>query len=206
MLRVPVPAPGRAVQQVDRHSLRLLGCRLRPRQRGSALPPGKGGSSAEREQWRGFKRNCLLGGRGQESLHPDWRGVETCWGSDWWLCGAVLYSYTELTATRREQIIANASHIITLHILLWTTPINSLRQRRNKDSFTARGSRQSRAGCLHCVARCPMWLISRTDVWGQCRVTCDNALSNGTMVQSSFTSHLLHLAAWYLHYLNYLFA
>ena len=51
-----------------------------------------------REQLRGFKRNCLLGGRGQESLHPDWRGVETCWGSDWWLCGAVLYSYTELRA------------------------------------------------------------------------------------------------------------
>ena len=39
-------------------------------------------------------------------------------------------------------------HHYIIHILLWSeAPITSLRQRRNKDSFTARGSGQSRADC-----------------------------------------------------------
>ena len=104
VLRVPVPAQSRAVHQVDLGSLRLLGCGLWPRQRGSALPQGKGEiRRSQRKVERFQEKMSLLGGRGQESLHPNRRGVETCGGSDWWLCGPVLYSYTELTAEPRGE-------------------------------------------------------------------------------------------------------
>ena len=85
------------------------------------------------QRFRGNLWALLIGRRDQESLHQEWGRVETYWWSDWWLCGIVLYSYTELTAvTRSDWGGDNWQCAKSLHILLWTSPINFLKQ-RNKD-------------------------------------------------------------------------